>query len=103
MAKKNVRSQLLETANKAVSGTRDVAYDQPENNFERIARLWNAHGINTGLLDPTDELKKFTPADVALMLALVKMGRLAFNPEHLDSWTDIAGYAACGAEVADAK
>lgn len=103
MAKDNVRKQVLNAADKAVNGSRDKQYGQPEDNFLRIARLWNSHGINSGLIDPTDASKQFTPEDVAIMLSLVKIGRLANSPDHLDTWVDIAGYAACGAEVADAK
>ena len=29
-----------------------------------------------------------------------KMARLRHDPAHTDSWVDVAGYAACGAEVA---
>jgi hypothetical protein len=39
------------------------------------------------------------PADVAQMMALMKIARLENDPSHLDSWTDLAGYAACGAEI----
>jgi hypothetical protein len=33
-------------------------------------------------------------------MALVKIARLANSPDHMDSWIDIAGYAACGGEIA---
>jgi hypothetical protein len=29
----------------------------------------------------------------------MKMARLQEDPRHIDSWIDIAGYAACTAEV----
>jgi len=34
-------------------------------------------------------------------MALLKIGRLKSNPIHGDSWVDLAGYAACGAELAE--
>jgi hypothetical protein len=34
------------------------------------------------------------------MLGLLKIARLRANPTHRDSWVDLAGYAACGYEVA---
>ena len=40
------------------------------------------------------------PETVALMMALLKVARLIKSPEHLDSWVDLAGYAACGGEIA---
>ena len=36
------------------------------------------------------------------MMALLKIARVKYNPRHADSWVDIAGYAACGAECAGA-
>jgi hypothetical protein len=35
------------------------------------------------------------------MVAL-KMARLCVDEKHMDSWVDIAGYAACGAEIVSA-
>ena len=32
---------------------------------------------------------------------VLKVARLMETPKHEDSWVDIAGYGACGAEVAD--
>jgi len=32
-------------------------------------------------------------------MAWVKMARLAKNPNHQDSWVDIAGYAGLGGEI----
>jgi len=31
---------------------------------------------------------------------LLKLARIKTSPEHADHWIDIAGYAACGGEVA---
>jgi hypothetical protein len=41
--------------------------------------------------------------DVAIFEIMVKVARLAETPDHFDSWTDIAGYAACGARCANAS
>ena len=38
--------------------------------------------------------------DYPLAMILVKVARLAQNPDHLDSWVDIAGYAGLGFELA---
>ena len=40
------------------------------------------------------------PEDVAIMMGMLKIARLASNPQHMDSWVDLAGYAACGGEIA---
>ncbi len=85
------RVRLLEEAATIVNGERNVTYDEPEDNFARIGALWSAY---LG--------RAITPADVAAMNVLQKVGRLMHRPTHRDSWVDIAGYAACGADVADA-
>jgi hypothetical protein len=33
------------------------------------------------------------------MMILMKVARLSNQSNHLDSWTDVAGYAACGANI----
>jgi len=99
--KANVRAQTLAAALSAVNGSRQASYAGPEENFLRIARLWNAHLVNAGIISEVQE-RAIGVQDVAIMMGLVKDARLAFNPEHLDSWIDKAGYAACGAEVSNA-
>lgn len=99
MKQQNTRAKVLSAADKAVNGTRDVAYGQPEDNFQRIVRLMNAH-LQNRFGEAANELNA---ADIAMFLIMVKAGRLGGNQSHLDSYIDIAGYAACGAEVANAK
>lgn len=94
------RSAALNAAIAAVAD-RPNQYGKPEQNFERIANLWNAHvGNNDDTYKPGDIY--FHPEDVAIMLALVKIARLEADPTHADSWIDLAGYAGCGAEVSGA-
>lgn len=85
------RETILREAIAAVVGDRQLNYGAPEDSFQRIAGLWSAY------LQSEEPL---TAADVALMLALLKVARLANSPDHRDSWVDLAGYAACGAEAA---
>lgn len=84
------RASVLRLAMEAVNGSRAVAHGDPENSFAGIADLWSAYLHIT-----------LSPADVALMMCLLKTARLRGNPTHADSWVDLAGYAACGAEVAN--
>jgi hypothetical protein len=86
------KAELLDAAKAAVAD-RGLNYGKPEDNFGRIADLWSVHLENRGI--PAE----LTPADVAAMMVLLKIARLQNDPSHLDSWTDIAGYAACGAEI----
>jgi hypothetical protein len=84
---------LVADAIRIVQGPRQKAYGPPERNFERIARLWNAHLVNIGLLSET--ARGLTPVDVAALMRLVKEARLAETPDHYDSHVDIVGYALC--------
>ena len=82
------RTAVLEAALAAVNGERNESYDEPEDNFGRTAQLWSAYlTVN------------ITPVDVAVLMVLIKVARLMHTPGHVDSWVDIAGYAACGADV----
>lgn len=86
---------MLELATAAVAD-RGLNYGRPEDNFQRIANRWNAHIRNVwgDLGQPA-----LDPADVAIMMGDIKLARLENQPAHLDSWVDLAGYAACGANI----
>lgn len=92
------KTKLLDAA-KATVADRGVAYGGVEDNFSRIAALWNTHIRNAGIVDPDCWARELTAVDVATMMVLMKVARLENQPNHPDSWTDIAGYAACGAEI----
>ena len=83
------RVEALREAARIIAGERDVQYGGPEENFERIAKIW-------GVILST----KITREDVAMMMVGLKVARYAsksgFQP---DTWIDVAGYAGCGYEV----
>lgn len=83
------RSRLLNEVMEIVHKDRNANYGNPEDNFLQIANLWMAYkkGVN------------FTAADVAIMNMLIKVARLSKNQQHHDSAVDIAGYAACLADI----
>lgn len=83
------RQELLDLARKALDA-RAENYDPPGVSFTVIAEFWSII-LNF----------KVRPHQVALCMAALKMTRLIRRPDHDDSWVDLAGYAACGAEVAD--
>lgn len=87
------KAKLLDMAKEAVAG-RGLNYGKPEANFERIARLFAVHVKNRYGVDVP-----FDAASVAMLCAYIKLARLENSPKHLDSWVDLAGYAACGAEI----
>ena len=69
---------------------RNKQYGDVETSFERIATVW------TLILAGKTEV---TPADVALMMAGLKLCRLIDQPDHEDSQIDLIGYAALISEV----
>lgn len=89
------RADILHAAEKCVCGQRETDYGTPENNFKAIAKLWETYlnkactrGVNV----------RVEAKDVAAMMALLKIARIAAGGGKADSWIDLAGYAACGAE-----
>lgn len=88
-----MRKTILVRANQCVNGERDEQYGTPEQSFETIAAFWTAYlrsrGINCDILS----------ADVAAMMALLKIARISCGQQKLDNWIDLAGYAACGGEL----
>lgn len=83
------RSEILGTAKSHISRDREATHGKPENSFGRIANMWGAllgHAV--------------TSEQVALMMSCLKIARAWGNPAHADNWIDLAGYAACGGEIA---
>jgi len=81
------RSSTLDQAKQAVMSDRNTDYDDPEDNFNHIADMWNAYLRNDITLDAVD---------VANLMILVKLARITTSPKKQDHWVDVAGYAACG-------
>lgn len=92
------RAEILDAAKKCVTGGRDDDYGQPEDNFDAIARLWKAY-IETAHPEEVDCSIFPDAVDVAVMMALVKIARIA-KTWNADSFVDLAGYAACAGEIA---
>ena len=88
------RYQALVAAKEAVED-REGDYGSPQQNFERIAAIWNV--ILTCKLGKEHEI---SAADVAMMMIGIKLARLIETPDHEDSAVDAAGYAALLAEIA---
>jgi len=86
------REEILRAANAIVNGEREGQYGSPEDNFSRIAMLWN--GYLSGSIT-----RVLTPVDVAMMMTLMKVARTVTGTGSMDTFVDIAGYAACGGEL----
>ena len=86
------REACLAKADECVNGKREQDYGSPESNFLSIAKLWSAYkGID------------FSALDVSMMMSLLKIARIRTGTATEDSFVDLAGYAACGCEIATDK
>lgn len=83
----------MAAAERCVCGEREQDYGSPENNFKTVANLWIDY------LTAKDEPLDIEAKDVAVMLALLKIARIASGHAKEDNWVDLAGYAACGGEI----
>lgn len=94
--RKLTRADILHAAEKCVCGQRETDYGTPEDNFKAIAELWSVYldRISVGKYGNMIVDEK----DVAVMMALLKIARIARGGGKADNWIDLAGYAACGAE-----
>lgn len=83
------RHEVLDAAFEAVTVDRAATHGKPEKTFGQIAAVWSARlGV------------RITAAQVCILLVDLKTCRAWGNPGHADNWVDMAGYAACGAELA---
>lgn len=84
----DVKALVLDEAKRLVTGARRAVYGTAEENLGKTAQIWSAIlGI---------PVKAY---QVSLCMIGVKMARLITTPDHWDSWCDIPGYSALGAEL----
>lgn len=93
------RAEVLHRAEQCVCGQREQDYGTPEDNFETIAEFWITY-LNRACVDE-EGCVYIDATDVAMMMALLKIARIAGGSGTRDSFIDLAGYAACGGECAD--
>jgi hypothetical protein len=83
---------ILEEAATIIHGDREQTYGHPSKNLDTIAGMWENYLRARGLLDK--DCDGLFAHDVAHMMALLKIARLANNPYHRDSLVDACGYMA---------
>jgi hypothetical protein len=74
----------FDQAIESIGYDRTPDYGDPVVSFDRIALMWSAI---TGA--------DISAQQVAHMMICLKVSRLQTNPNHLDSYVDIVGYARC--------
>ena len=92
--------EILREAIKCVCTDRNEQYGGPEDNFSCIAEYWQKF-----LEDHCVEFGAgvcITPEDVAVMMMLFKIARyITADTPIVDTFVDIAGYAACAGEICE--
>jgi hypothetical protein len=88
----NRRSGVLKSALKLINDDRENTYGAPEDNLGLTARFW---GLWLGI--------RLEAHDVATLMELSKIARRKNQPTFKDNYTDAAGYAALGYELANDK
>ena len=83
-----MRTQMLTSANELVSDKREQEHGDFAENAETIAKMWSAY-----------KGTEFTPHDVPMMMALLKIARAKNNPKKVDNYRDGCGYIALASEV----
>lgn len=89
------REEILDKAKACVCVDRENTYGKPEDNFATIANFWNKYLFAKGILE-----EFINSDDVAIMMALLKIARIATGKAKEDNYVDLAGYAACAGEIA---
>jgi len=89
---KYTRTEILDTAKQYVNKERASEHGDMESNLTTIAELWGVY------LE-----RHVDPADVAVMMTMLKIARIKSNPKNADNWLDACGYMACGGELSADK
>ena len=89
------REELLKAAIERVQAGNEE-YGKVEDNFALIASLWSEYILGRQDYTKSDLLDA---TDVAAMMILFKVARSVTGKPKIDTWLDIAGYAACAVEA----
>lgn len=101
--KSKQRGEVLVEALSIINGERQDAYGNPEDNFATIAEFWTAYMKASRKRLPPNAPEHIhfwiTPKDVAVMMALLKIARIATGTQRKDSYVDAAGYIGLAADM----
>lgn len=89
--------EALKSASEIVNGARKDDYGDAMDSFKSIAAFWTHYLRARGLIT---EATVITPADVAMMMDLLKTSRYATGGYKFDTFLDKCGYAALGCAIA---
>jgi hypothetical protein len=86
------RAEILDKAKSYVTEDRAADHGDMKENFTNIEGGWAWWDT----IKPNDLP---TGMDTAVKMTLLKIARIASNPDHDDNWVDGCGYLACGGEL----
>lgn len=92
---------ILDEAKNIIYGDREEAYGHPRFNLDSIAQFWTVYLQRKFSGSELFIDLELTGEDVAQLMVLLKTARLIHRPNHRDSLTDQAGYAALQARIQD--
>lgn len=93
------RKEVLQKAERCITGKRNEDHGKPENTFQAMADLWGAY-IKNKCCDKNGVFLGLKAEDSANLQSLFKMARICCGQAKEDSYVDYIGYGACAAEIA---
>lgn len=96
------RQDFLNVATDCVCKSREEQYGSPEDSFGVIAQFWETY-IKAKCVGGQDIDVCICPEDVANMMALLKIARIAGGRFKADSYVDAIWYMACAGELAETE
>lgn len=87
------KKECLLAAEQCVLHDRQDQYGNAEDNFRYIAELWKTY------IDAKGWTIELAPYDVAVMMCLLKIARIATGKPKEDNFVDLCGYSACACEL----
>ena len=94
----SIRAAVLDTAKDIITHDRNNQYGEPEYSFDAIAEIWTGY-LHGRELDFSSG-DRLTAKDIACMMVGFKLGRTSTQKApKIDTYVDMAGYAAIAAEL----
>lgn len=96
-------AEILKSAHDAVGGARAQTHGDKGLNFETTATLHNAFDAAEARVRQAGRPGITDAERFALRMVLAKMSRILSGDHNLDDYVDMAGYAGCAGELAEAE
>lgn len=94
------KAKILDIAKGYIDVDRQSTYGSPQRNLGATRDLWVSY-LNER--DNGSEDLELTAEDVAVMMVLLKIGRIATGGRKLDNYVDACGYMAIAGELSESE